>query len=65
MYEHTAVHMCAVIGVPDDKWGEVGLACVVLKPGEKVVYEGLQKVRDGAAVNPTVVDIEATDQEKK
>ncbi|MEI2609986.1 MAG: hypothetical protein V9G20_15290 [Candidatus Promineifilaceae bacterium] len=23
--------MCAVIGLPDVKWGEVGLACVVLK----------------------------------
>ena len=36
-----------------------------LKPGEKVIYEGLQKARDGAAVNPTVVDIETTEPEKK
>lgn len=36
-----------------------------LKPGEKVVYEGLQKVRDGATVNPTVVETTSTDQEKK
>jgi fatty-acyl-CoA synthase len=32
LYEHPAVHMCAVIGVPDPRWGEVGLACVVLEP---------------------------------
>ena len=24
--------MCAVIGLPEPKWGEVGKACVVLKP---------------------------------
>ena len=36
-----------------------------LKPGEKVVFEGLQKVKDGAVVNPFVKEIKPADQESK
>jgi membrane fusion protein (multidrug efflux system) len=36
-----------------------------LEPGEKVVYEGLQKVRDGAAVKPTAAQLNPTGQQKK
>ena len=35
--------MCAVIGLPDAKWGEVGKACVVLKPNQSTTEEELLK----------------------
>ncbi|NDJ78648.1 MAG: long-chain fatty acid--CoA ligase [Chloroflexi bacterium] len=41
LYRHPAVHQCAVIGVPDEKWGEVGKACVVLKPDASVSADEL------------------------
>ena len=35
--------MCAVIGLPDAKWGEVGKACVVLKPNQSATEKELLK----------------------
>jgi fatty-acyl-CoA synthase len=41
LYHHAAVQMCAVIGVTDSQWGEVGRAIVVLKPGSTVSEDEL------------------------
>lgn len=39
--EHDAVMECAVVGVPDEKWGEAVKAVVQLRPGKTVTAEEL------------------------
>jgi acyl-CoA synthetase (AMP-forming)/AMP-acid ligase II len=39
LYMHPAILECAVVGVPDEKWGEAVQGVVVLKPGQKVTAE--------------------------
>ncbi len=42
IYDHPAVAECAVLGVPDPRWGEVGLAAVTLQPGSDLSAEELR-----------------------
>ena len=35
LYMHAAILECAVVGVPDQKWGEAVKAIIVLKPGQR------------------------------
>lgn len=42
LYQHPAIAECAVMGVPDTRWGEVGLAAVVLREQAKLDAESLR-----------------------
>ena len=41
IYEHPAVREAAVFGIPDPQWGELVMACVVLKPGKALSADEL------------------------
>jgi long-chain acyl-CoA synthetase len=41
IYAHPAVREAAVFGIPDPKWGELVMACVVLKPGSTLTVDDL------------------------
>ncbi|MHA1301019.1 MAG: class I adenylate-forming enzyme family protein [Candidatus Helarchaeota archaeon] len=39
IYKHPGVHLCAVIGIPDEKWGEAVCAYIVRKEGCELTGE--------------------------
>jgi len=47
LYKHPAILEAAVTGVPDEKWGEVGKAYIVLKPGKNLDQEELLEYLSG------------------
>jgi fatty-acyl-CoA synthase len=44
---HPSIQEVAVFGVPDAKWGEVGMACIVLKPHATLTAEEVFAFCDG------------------
>ena len=41
LLEHPAVREAAVFGVPDEEWGELVAACIVVEPGQAVSADDL------------------------
>ena len=57
---HPAVLDCAVVGLPDDKWGERVTAVLQLHPGHEVTAEEVKafvKERVGSVKTPKQVEV--------
>lgn len=60
LLEHPAIQDGAVVGLPDDKWGERVTAVVQLRPGRQVVQDeliGFVKARIGSVKAPKQIEI--------
>ena len=60
LMEHPAVRDCAVIGLPDDKWGERVTAVLQLQPGQAAAADALKafvKGRIGSVKTPKQIEI--------
>lgn len=42
LFKHPSIDLAAVIGIPDEKWGEVGKAFITLKPGKEISTDNIR-----------------------